>query len=288
MFKPYSDRVLSTWYLLREILRFSDVHHAGILTAKMAAWREKLTRREFTLTWDQDTTRFDTILFKGYTARHETSQVTGQERLRYDRDAPWEKEIRWYRYFKPTSVAEVPGYYILPATWSEVVERLKINRVEMQPFPTDTTLEVEVRYIEEFTTPERPYNGHYQHSGTTTRTEVQKLRFMEGDYLIPARQKAIEYLVQTLEPGAYDSFFNWNFFDDILFRNEYFSPYIFEETAEKLLEEDPALRRAFRQKKREDEDFAGNAYLQLKFIYEHSPWSEPTYRRYPVFRWNPG
>ncbi len=26
---------------------------------------------------------------------------------------------------------------------------------------------------------------------------------------------------------------HWNFFDEVLFRNEYFSPYIFEETAEK-------------------------------------------------------
>ena len=288
MFKPFSDRVLSTWHLLRELLRFAHLHHTGIQTAKMAAWREKLTRREFTLAWELDTSRFDTIPFRGYTARYEPSKVTGGERLRYNRDAPWEKQIAWYRYFKPITIAEVPGYYILPAAWSEVVERLKINRVEMQPLSSDTLLEVEVRYIEEFTTPELPYNGHYRHAGTTTRKEVQQVRFMEGDYLIPARQKAIEYLVQTLEPEGYDSFFNWNFFDEILFRNEYFSPYIFEETAERLLADDPALRRAFRRKKREDTGFAGDPTLQLRFIYEHSPWSEPTYRRYPVFRWNPG
>ena len=54
--------------------------------------------------------------------------------------------------------------------------------------------------------------------------------------------------------------------------------------AEKLLEEDPRLAREFKKKKEEDETFAGNAYSQLRFIYERSPWAEPTYMRYPVYR----
>ena len=60
-------------------------------------------------------------------------------------------------------------------------------------------------------------------------------------------------IAQTLEPDAYDSFFNWNFFDEILFRNEYFSPYIFEEIAAGLLNSDPALNEEFRKKQAEDE-----------------------------------
>ena len=110
---------------------------------------------------------------------------------------------------------------------------------------------------------------------------------LAGDWIIPTRQKAIEYLVQTLEPMGYDSFFSWNFFDEILFRNEYFSPYIFEESAEKLLKEDPELKKEFEQLKKEDTDFKENSYRQLRYIYERSPWSEPTYKRYPVYRLNP-
>ena len=52
------------------------------------------------------------------------------------------------------------------------------------------------------------------------------MQLLAGDWIIPTKQKAIEYLVQTLEPDAYDSFFSWNFFDEILFRNEYFSSYM--------------------------------------------------------------
>lgn len=116
--------------------------------------------------------------------------------------------------------------------------------------------------------------------------KTEKVQLLTGDWIIPTRQRAIEYLVQTLEPEGYDSFFNWNFFDEILFRNEYFSPYIFEEAAEDLLKNDPLLKREFEEKKREDPDFAGNGYHQLRFIYERSPWSESTCMRYPVYRLN--
>ncbi len=288
MFKPFEERVLATWHLLREMLRFAHDNGEEIITVKARAWREKLIRSDFTLQWELDTTRSDSVLFRGYTARYKPSEVTGHDRLFYDRNDPWERKIPWYRYFKPEVSATVPGFYILPAAWGEVTSRLEINQVEMQQLSADTILEVEVSYIEHYETSEKPYNGHYRHHGVRVRREVVPVRLMEGDYLIPVRQKAIEYLVQTLEPQGYDSFFSWNFFDEVLFRNEYFSPYIFEETAEKLLNEDPRLRREFRKKRKEDPEFSGNPTLQLRFIYERSPWSEPTYMRYPVYRWNPG
>lgn len=42
------------------------------------------------------------------------------------------------------------------------------------------------------------------------------MSFRKGDLLINTQQKARRYLVETLEPEAQDSFFNWNFFDSIL------------------------------------------------------------------------
>ena len=284
MFKPFQDRVLSTWYLLRETLKFSSDHQTELKELKAKAWEEKLNREEFTLQWALDTSRYAMIPFKGFTAKTAMSKVTGKERYYYDREDPWEKEIPYYKYFKPVITADVPEYYILPSAWGEVVDRLKLNRVEMLQLPSDTLMELDVYYIESYETVKQPYNGHYRHYDVTVSEKSEKIKLFSGDYLIPARQKAIEYLVQTLEPRGYDSFFSWNFFDEVLFRNEYFSPYIFEETAEELLKENPALRREFERKKKEDPRFAENAYGQLRFIYEHSPWSEPTFMRYPVYR----
>ena len=125
------------------------------------------------------------------------------------------------------------------------------------------------------------------HVGLVGIVELPENGPVPGEPLDDPAVQAREYLVQTLEPDAHDSFFAWNFFDEILSRNEYFSPYIFEDTALSLLESDAALRRAFETRKKEDPAFAGNSYAQLRFIYERSPWSEPTYRRYPVYRLDP-
>jgi hypothetical protein len=58
---------------------------------------------------------------------------------------------------------------------------------------------------------------------------------LKGDYIIPTDQRAKRYIVETLEPQATDSYFNWNFFDGILNRKEGFSDYVFEDEAAELL-----------------------------------------------------
>ncbi|RLD52384.1 MAG: hypothetical protein DRI97_14545 [Bacteroidetes bacterium] len=286
MFKSFEDRVLSTWYLLRETLRFSGLYGSALAEVKRAAWQEKMMRQEFTLQWKLDTSRSDIINFSGYEVKQRKSKVTGQQNYYFDRSAPWEKEIPYYKYFKPIITASVPEYYIVPSAWRQVVERLQLNGVKMEQLSSDSIMELDIYYIESYKTVDQPYNGHYRHYGVETRELREKVQVLAGDWIIPSKQQAIEYLVQTLEPKGYDSFFSWNFFDEILFRNEYFSPYIFEETAEDLLKNDPELKKEFKEKKKEDSKFAENGYQQLRFIYERSPWSESTYMRYPVYRLN--
>jgi len=284
MFKAFEDRVLSTWHLLREALRFSGLYGSELTEVKKQAWQEKMKQQEFTLQWELDTSRHVPIHFMGYAAKKKKSKISGQERSYYDRSDPWEKEIPYYKFFKPVISASVPDYYILPSAWAEVVERLQLNGVEMAALTRDSILEVDIYYIEDYQTVDRPYNGHYRHYDVETRMVRDKVQLLKGDWIIPARQEAIEYLVQTLEPRGYDSFFSWNFFDEVLFRNEYFSPYIFEETAEALLKKDPQLKKELREKQKEDPGFSKSAYQQLRFIYERSPWSESSYMRYPVYR----
>jgi hypothetical protein len=93
-------------------------------------------------------------------------------------------------------------------------------------------------------------------------------------------------LVETLEPDAPDAFFAWNFFDAILQQKEYFSDYVFEDDAAQLLKANPALQKALDEKRNTDTSFTQNGEAQLAFIYQHSPYQEPEYLRYPVFRIN--
>lgn len=93
-----------------------------------------------------------------------------------------------------------------------------------------------------------------------------------------------EFIIQVLEPESTDSYFNWNFFDSILSRKEYFSPYVFDEKALEILNSDPQLKHDFEKKRKEDDSFSADHYSQLRYIYERSEYSEKTLNRYPVAR----
>jgi hypothetical protein len=286
MLKPYDERVLSTKYFLEEILAFTHKHAEEIARSKQRAIQHSMEKKEHVLQWENDKTRFDKILFDGYRAKTRKSEVTGLERLYYDRNDRWSDSIPFYNYFNPVLTVEKPAYYLVPAAWQEVIERLKCSGISMDRLPRDTTLLVGMYYIEDFSTTQEPYNGHYWHYNTSVRETYGPIKFQAGDYLVTVRQPGANYIVQTLEPQGYDSFFSWNFFDAVLSRKEYFSPYLFEETAASLLKEDTVLHRQFMEKRSADPAFAADAYGQLRWIYERSPWSEPTYRRYPVYRYD--
>ena len=58
------------------------------------------------------------------------------------------------------------------------------------------------------------------HHQTQVSPKKEKVQLYKGDYLIEVAQPAKHYLLETLEPQAPDSFFNWNFFDSVLGKEE--------------------------------------------------------------------
>lgn len=286
MLKPYPERVRGTKYLLGEFLKYTSEHGKEIRSNKLQAIEATTSKSHFVLQWFNDTSRFDLIPFTGYKAKTRKSELTGLDMLYYDRDDPWTDSIPFYNYFLPVLEVDAPEYYIVPSAWYDIIERLQINNLHMKVFKNDTILNAEAYYIDDFQTTTSPYNGHYWHFATKVHSKTEPIKVRKGDYLIPVHQRGAEYLVHTLEPQAYDSYFSWNFFDAILMRNEYFSPYLFEESAMKVLEESPALKEEFLAKRNSEPDFANNSYAQLSWIYSRSPWSEPGYRRYPVYRFS--
>ena len=145
-------------------------------------------------------------------------------------------------------------------------------------------MELEVYTIDSYSTYSSAYEGHYPHYNTRVKPRIRSIQIQAGDHFIPAQQPGIRYLLETLEPGSNDSFFNWNFFDAILQQKEGFSPYVFEDLAFEFLEANDSIARAFEQKKEEDEAFRNNAYGQLKWIYERTDHYEKAHRQYPVYR----
>ena len=125
---------------------------------------------------------------------------------------------------------------------------------------------------------------HHLNSEVRVSTTTQEMRFAKGDWFIPMNQAANHFLIETLEPQALDSYFAWNFFDAILGQKEGYSGYAFEDIAADYLKNNAALRQKLSDRKMADTAFANNGRAQLNFVYQNSPWFEPSHMRYPVYR----
>ena len=174
--------------------------------------------------------------------------------------------------------------YIIPQGWWKVIDLLKLNRVEMRQLKKDTVMEVEVYHIDDYKSSPRQYEMHHLNGDVKISATKQKINFRRGDWYILMNQVANRFLIETLEPQAQDSYFAWNFFDAVLGQKEGFSDYAFDEIAADYLKKHPDLQLKLEQKRNMDTSFAKNWREQLNFVYESSPYFEPDYLRYPIFR----
>ncbi|HMC00647.1 MAG TPA: M14 family metallopeptidase, partial [Flavobacteriaceae bacterium] len=270
MLKPYKQRVYGTYELMKSMLEITEERGEVIASLRENALKRFKTGDNYVLDWEVDTTKASTLYFKGFEGNTIESEVTGFKRLQYDRSKPFTKKVAYQDYLKPKIEVKIPSAYIVPKSWFDVIERLELNQVEIQPLKKDTTITVEAYKIDNYKTRSNPYEGHYQHYNTNITRTSKEVTFTAGDYIIPTDQKALRYLIETLEPQAPDSFFNWNFFDTILQQKEGFSPYVWEDKAKELLDNDPELKLLFETKKYTDTAFANNWYAQLDWIFKKS------------------
>jgi len=284
MLKPFKDRVMSTYHFMRSMLEHVADNHNEILVARKSAIYNTKTKSEFDLNWEIDMEAVGTVMFKGYEAKYKPSEISGLDRLYYDHDSPYEKEIPFFNTYKSSLSVEKPMAYIVPRSYKQIVDKMKANGVVVGELDKSEIKEVEIYKIIDYKSPSKPYEGHFLHTNVEVAKSVQNIQYHKGDYIINTDQKMNKYIIQTLEPQGPDSWFAWNFFDGILMQKEHFSPYVFEDLATEFLKNNPEVRSALEEKKATDKDFAKNAYAQLNFVYERSPHYEPTYMRYPVGR----
>ena len=284
MLKPYKQRVEGTYELMKSMIEITEEQGDKITKLRKAQTKIWSAGDNYPLTWAVDTTLTSTLKFKGYEGEMIPSEFTGAKRLKYDRSKPFTKDVVYQNYFKATDSIRIPKAYIIPQGWHNIMDLLKLNNVTYTLFKNDTTLTVESYKIGSYETRKSPYEGHYAHFKTNVNTAVEKVTFKKGDYLISTNQKAMRYLLETLEPSATDSFFNWNFFDTILQQKEGFSPYVWEDKAEQLLKNNPKLQIEYNVKISYDEDFANNWYAQLDWLHKQSKHYEKAHLQYPVYR----
>ena len=284
MLKPYDQRVRSTYALMQSFIEFTGSNSENIRRLRAKSKQEVKTRASFPLKWTLDKSKYREVMYKGYASGQKPSEVSGQSRLYYDRNKPYETTVKIFNYYAPSDFINKPKAYIIPQGWWKVTDLLRLNRVRMRPLQRDSTITVEVYRIEDYKTMARQYEMHHLNSDVKISVSLQQVRFRKGDWYIPMDQEANRFLVETLEPQGEDSYFAWNFFDAILGQKEGYSAYAFEDIAADYLQQNPALKADLEQRRQKDSAFAKNGRAQLNYVYQQSPWFEPDYLRYPVFR----
>ncbi|PWS28009.1 hypothetical protein DHW03_10640 [Pedobacter yonginense] len=284
MLKAYDLRVDATYKLLQTYIDLVQRDAKIIGDNRHKADEFVANQKEFGLEWKLNRSEVDSLTFKGFEAGEKPSKVSGQNRLFYDRNKPYTRSIKAWNKFDVSISVQKPVAYIIPKAWDRVIALLKLNGVALKQLKTDGKIKVESYYISDFKTGTRPYEGHYLHSAVKLKAVEQNLQYYAGDYVVYANQPANRYIIETLEPQATDSFFNWNFFDSILDMKEHFSAYVFEDTATELLKRNPSLKIKLEEKKATDPDFAKNGAAQLDFVYKNSDYYEQTHNRYPIAR----
>ena len=285
MLKPYKIRVEQTYELMLSMLDFTQDHSEEIKTIRKNAIGKILKKKTYPIAFEIDLQKEPSIIqFRGYEGSIIDSKVTIGKRLTYDTSKPYLAPVNYYNEYRAAKETTIPKAYILRQGWHRVIERLENNQISYTQFEKDTTLVVETMHVDDYKTRSSAYEGHYLHYNTSIKIDSIAVRFSKGDLYIPVNQKGARYLMETLEPEATDSFFNWNFFDTVLQQKEGYSGYVFEDIAEQILKENTFIKDAFEAKKATDKDFAKNPRAQLNFIYKRSLHYEKAHLLLPIYK----
>ena len=285
MLKPFAVRYHGTRALLDSALAYTVAHGEAIRAARAADRTAVSGGAPVALDWVLDRQHSRPFRFNGFQARYEPSRLGRYQRLRYDRAAPWQKDIAWFDRYTASASVVPPRAYLLPQAWHDVAQRLQAHCVPMQRAAHAAQVPAEAIRIEHFEKRRLPFEGRHLHDGLQVRAEPTRAQVAVGDWLLPLGGPMDRFVVETLEPLGIDSFFRWAFFDSVLDKKENFSDYVFEDEAERLLATEPGLRERFEAWTAAHPEQLDDPQAVLGFIFRSAlRYAEPEWRRYPVLR----
>ncbi|MGB7394712.1 MAG: M14 family metallopeptidase, partial [Pricia sp.] len=143
MLKPYKKRVEGTYQLLEKMIAIAEIDYKKIRRLRTEAIHRHKDWTFYPTTWEIDSSRTTILNFKGYAADTLTSQVTGQTRLKYDRNRLFTVPVDYLNYMMPADSVSIPEAYILKKGYSKILNLLQLNGISYKTFQKDTMLTVE-------------------------------------------------------------------------------------------------------------------------------------------------
>jgi hypothetical protein len=286
MIKPYKERVFATKAVLETTFEFIKNNADELLLLNQLADRNSLMdflyeKKYLPVKFDLSD-NFEEILFKGYDYKKVYSEISGTDKIVYT-NSPKEFKVKYYRDVIVKDSIQIPDYYIIPAEWSYLVDRMSFHGIKYLTTDYDTTLKVERFRFKNVKLANNSYEGR-QRASFELETFEQEVNIPAGTYIVPTNQRTIRIIAHLLEPKCDDSFVQWGFMNQIFEQKEYFENYVMENIAEEMLKNDVSLKNEFEENLKSDESFRNNPYERLNFFYKRSPYWDKQFNLYPIMK----
>lgn len=276
--KPYKQRVLGTYVFIDGAIEALSAHKDKLANAVKKEQefvpKQLIVKRGYS---EQP----DHIAFKGIAYSKSLSPLSNQQEVSYlgkkqDYDKLpifWQKEVQ-HR-------VEVPKSFFIPPVYTDIIEKLVLHGVSVNKLSGANTQPLKMAKVAQYSFDKAPFEGRFRVSASFDYVPATNVD-LDGWFEVSTQQKVGELAVHLLHPEAPDSFFAWGEFNSIFQRTEYMENYALIPFAEKMLADDPRLAQEFDKKVNQDKDFAKNADARLNWLYEHSPFYDQAYLKYPI------
>jgi hypothetical protein len=289
MLKPYAVRVKATYDFVLATLERLARDDGALRKAVAQADADTIARGKVggtPLAVAFDTSK-ESVPFtlKGYAFSQTPSDISGDTWVRYDPRKPKTYVIPFYRDLVPTQTVTLPAAYLVPASWPQIVEKLREHGVAFTQIGHPLHLDVERYRLASPQWKPAPFEGRHLLADVTQSRENASMDFAAGAVVVPLDQPLANVAANLLEPQASDSLLRWGFLDAIFEQKESPDARVAEKLARDMLAKDPSLKAEFEAKLASDAVFAQSPEARLAFFYERSPWyATQRIGQYPVVR----
>lgn len=216
----FYDRIYSTQAFVSEILEFTNSHTKEIIATNKKAEEQTIQQIlsnagkakkgvSFKLAPQDTLNDFPTYDYISYTKADGTKGYyrTGNV-IKVD-------GVIYHAKFIADKESTLPRGYVIPASFTAIVENLKKHGIQVTTLTKSRTFEGESYQLEKLDRAERAFQGHAMAAASGKFTAAKK-SFKKGDYFVDLAQPLGNLAFYLLEPESDDGFVTWNFFDTYL------------------------------------------------------------------------
>ncbi len=273
-----------------ELVRQADQTAMKLGGAEMAldfasSWREPAQAGGATADRDASTAA-RTIEFRGYAYTRTPSRITGGLVTTYDPKTPqiWRVPLRDQVEVSLSTTVPLGGYVVPPAFAADIAPRLEAHGIAFSRVRgAQDEIKVKAFRATEARFSTAPFEGRMR-AQLTGAWHEELYALTEGALFVPIAQPLARLIVALFEPRAPDSFAAWGLFNACFEQKEHMEPYVAEQIAQKMIEQDPRLAAEFRSRCEHDAAFAASPVARLEFFLRHHASWDAQYNLYPVRR----